>query len=305
MAPSAAPVEPDELAASERLTAFEVFALVQERVAARRPTAVIRLGDGEGALLGYPRFTSRADVDNFLNIWLRTTAVSQADVLLLSAALKRAVASADVVGLPRQKQAAAHRLWAVPAAALAAFGLVQRDTPLTHTALHRLLSHALLFRPLLADAPFLGLISCRDVGAQLRELFGVREVRWYGVRGERDEPGPVAKRHFPDGFDELRRTLTVPFPGALFLVGAGAFGKIYCHWIKDRGGIAIDIGGQFDAWAGVGRGRHAARSLDAYRAHPRISRAAAVERYNALLDQFGLDCPRASAANLPNLPASW
>ena len=215
------------------------------------------------------------------------------------------VSVADVVGLPRQKQAAAHRLWAVPAAALAAFGLVQRDTPLTHTALHRLLSHALLFRPLLADAPFLGLISCRDVGTQLQALFGVREVRWYGVRGERDEPGPVAKRHFPDGFDELRRTLTVPFPGALFLVGAGAFGKIYCHWIKDRGGIAIDIGGQFDAWAGVGRGRHAARSLDAYRAHPRISRAAAVERYNGLLDQFALDCPRASAANLPTLPASW
>ena len=61
------PREPDELNARERLTAFEVFAQVQERVAARQPAAVIRLGDGEGALLGYPRFTSRADVDNFLN----------------------------------------------------------------------------------------------------------------------------------------------------------------------------------------------------------------------------------------------
>lgn len=99
--------------------------------------------------------------------------------------------------------------------------------------------------------------------------------------------------------------MTVPFPGALFLVGAGVFGKIYCHWIKARDGIAIDIGGQFDAWAGIGRGRHPVRSLDVYRDHPRISRAAAVERYNALLDHFGLDCPRANVANLPALPAAW
>lgn len=168
------PPRPDELGATERLTAFEVFALVQERVAARQPAAVIRLGDGEGALLGYPRFTSRADVDHFLNIWLRTTAVSDADVRLLCAALKRAVASADVVGLPRQRQAAAHRLWAVVATSLAAFGLVHRHTPLTNTAFHRLLSHALLFRPLLRDARFLGLVSCRDVGAQLQEVFGIR-----------------------------------------------------------------------------------------------------------------------------------
>ena len=97
----------------------------------------------------------------------------------------------------------------------------------------------------------------------------------------------------------------MPFPGALFLVGAGAFGKIYCHWIRDRGGIAVDIGSLFDSWAGVGRVGHAVRGLDVYRAWPRISRGAAVARYNVLLDHFALDCPRATAANLPALPASW
>lgn len=287
------------------MTAFGVFALVRRWSLARQPAAVIRLGDGEGALLGYPRFTSRADVDTFLNIWLRTTAVAEADVQLLCTALKRAVAHADVVGLPRAKQAAAHPRWAAVALALEAFDLVRPRTPLTDAALHRLLSHALLFRPLLADAPFLGLVSCRDVGGQLQEVFGIREVRWYGVRGQRDQPGPVPTPHFPDGFVELRETLTVPFPGALFLVGAGAFGKIYCHWIKARGGIAIDIGSLFDSWAGVGRVGHAVRGLDVYRAWPRISRRAAVARYNVLLDHFALDCPRATAANLPALPASW
>ena len=289
----------------ERLTAFGAFALLAQRSAARQPTAVIRLGDGEGALLGYPRFTSRVDVDVFLDIWLRTTAVAEADVLKVCAALKEAVASADIVGVPRPKQAAAHSRFAVVETALATFDLVAPTARLTHAALHRLLQHALLFRPLLANAPFLGLVSCRDVTAPLKALFRIGTVRWYGVRGERDAPGPVSMPHFPDGFRALRRTLAVPFRGAMFLVGAGVFGKIYCHWIKARGGIAIDIGGMFDSWAGIGRGQHPVRCLSVYEALPKIAREAAVERYNVLLEEFALDCPRATPENLPPLPASW
>ena len=40
-----------------RLNAFQVFDILQQRIIARQPTTVIRLGDGEGALLGYPRIT--------------------------------------------------------------------------------------------------------------------------------------------------------------------------------------------------------------------------------------------------------
>ena len=59
-----------------------------------------------------------------------------------------------------------------------------------------------------------------------------------------------APPHFPDIFDRLRRDIVVPFPGALFLVGAGLLGKIYCHWIRQRGGVALDIGAMADAFAG-------------------------------------------------------
>ena len=141
----------------------------------------------------------------------------------------------------------------------------------------------------------------------LRELFGVAEVRWYGVQGELRDTGEILTPHFPDGFEELRETLHVPYPGALFLVGAGVFGKIYCHWIKQRGGVAVDIGSIFDSWAGEGRVGHPVRSLDEYRLLPRITRDQAIERYNALAEQFGLDVPAADprAPCFRELPPAW
>jgi UDP-N-acetyl-D-mannosaminuronic acid transferase (WecB/TagA/CpsF family) len=39
-------------------------------------------------------------------------------------------------------------------------------------------------------------------------------------------------------------------PGSLLFVGAGIFGKIYCNWWRDRGGVAMDVGGVMDIWSG-------------------------------------------------------
>lgn len=101
------------------------------------------------------------------------------------------------------------------------------------------LQHGLLFRPILQRLPFLCIISCRPIAESLQEIFNIHQVRWYGVRGELDDPGPIETTHYPDGFEELRRTLEVPFRGAVFLV-AGAFGKVYCQWIKGGGESKIE-----------------------------------------------------------------
>jgi len=37
--------------------------------------------------------------------------------------------------------------------------------------------------------------------------------------------------------------------GRVYLVGAGILGKMYCDVIKQRGGVAIDIGAVIDGWA--------------------------------------------------------
>ena len=293
---------------ARRLTAFEVFLHIRERMRSKSPTSVIRLGDGEGALLGYPTITNRQDVDRFLLIWLRTKAIPEEDVLALASALKQAVSNADIIGLPREKQIReGFHLWRAVQESVDALGLISPSTLETHTALHRLLQHALLYRPILQDSAFLGIISCRPIAESLQQLFNIDQVRWHGVQGELDATGPVETAHYPDGFQELRQTLTVPFPGAVFLVGAGAFGKVYCQWIKERGGIAIDIGSIFDSWANLGRVDRPARSLDVYRAIPSIKKLAAIERYNNLADELALDVPRADAraSYVRSLPEAW
>ena len=221
---------------ARRLTAFEAFLHIRERMRSKSPTSVIRLGDGEGALLGYPTITNRQDVDRFLLIWLRTKAIPEEEVLALASALKQAVSNADIIGLPREKQiregfhpwravqksADALRLpirvppmprnlWRAVQESVDALGLISPSTLETHTALHRLLQHALLYRPILQDSAFLGIISCRPIAESLQQLFNIDQVRWHGVQGELDATGPVETAHYPDGFRELRRTLTVPF----------------------------------------------------------------------------------------------
>ena len=295
---------------AHRLTAFQVFLYVRDSIRGKSPTSVIRLGNSEGTLLGYPTLTSRQDVDLSLLNWLRTKAVPEEDVLALVDALKHAVSNADIIGLPRDKQIhqTDYHLWQVTQESVDRLGLLSPSTLETHTAAHRLLQHGLLYRPILQqDSRFLGIISCRPIADALKELFNIQQVRWYGVRGAYEETGPIETIHYPDGFDELRRTLTVPFPGAVFLVGAGAFGKVYCQWIKERGGIAIDIGSMFDSWANIGRGGTPARSLDVYRQMPSITKLDAIERYNRLADQLGLDVPRADAraSYVRSLPEAW
>ncbi len=178
----------------------------------------------KGPCLGIP-ITSRARVNAFLNMWLRTTAIADDKLLSLAEELKVAVADADVLGTPRPSQAARHPNYRAVGQALAAFNLVRENHIFTDAALHRLLQHALLMRPLIANAPFLGLISSRDVTQPIARIFNVREVRWFGVRGERDEPGTVTTRHYPDGFEAMRETLEVPYRGARFLVGAGSLAR--------------------------------------------------------------------------------
>lgn len=307
------------LAQEARRNAFEVFLQVKRAADQGAPYSVIRLGDGEGAFLGYPTITNRRDVDEYLLRWIRTSAVAEADVLQLVAALKAAVKNADVIGLPRPRQLL-HRIYRAVPEAVEAFNLRGESALLADAALHRLLNHALLYRPLLRNARFLGVISCRRIADDLQALFDIRASRWYGVRGEDvthftdlavDAAGEVETLHYPDGYRELHDKLEVPFPGALFLVGAGAFGKIYCHWIRQRGGVAIDIGSMCDSWAGVGRvgiglGRHA-RSLDVYQEIPRISRGEAVRRYNHWAQRLGLDVALASTRSgfFAQLPACW
>jgi len=111
------------------------------------------------------------------------------------------------------------------------------------------------FRALLAEIPFLGLVSPHeDLAARLRTETGCEHIAPYVIPGEtrlgRALEASNRGTHFPAVFDRLMAEIEVPFRGACFLVAGGLLGKIYCDRIKQLGGIALDIGALADAWVG-------------------------------------------------------
>ena len=310
----------------EQLDAFRIFLRIRESMDSRVPLSLVRLNYGEGIMLGYPDVMNRGDVNYHMRMWFEKATLksrliykegllrktigrlfsnwSEKDVLVLTDGLKDSVRQADIVGTPLRGRTPRHRYLVEVEASLARLDLLDESSMVTFSAIHRLLHYALLYRPLLEGRDFVGIVSSRDVVQKLRRSFGIGEVRWYKVRSQPDYPNDVPTPHYPDGFNEIRETLKIPYPGALFLVGAGICGKIYCQWIKDRGGVAVDIGSMFDSWAGVGRTGRFVRSFDVYERYPRISRVEAVARYNAIVDGQQ-NIPGVDAGPLSALPECW
>jgi hypothetical protein len=40
-------------------------------------------------------------------------------------------------------------------------------------------------------------------------------------------------------------------PGALVIVASGIIGKIFCQTVRDKGGVALDVGVMVDYWVGA------------------------------------------------------
>ena len=288
------------------INGFLVYRIIEEHIKNKAPLSLIRLGDGEGAVLGFPNFTSLTNVERIGRIWFGDSRLKKEDFISLSEQIKTAVKSADIIGVPRQRQVEKDPLYGAVHQSLTKFELISETAVLTDAAVHRYLQFALLYRPLLQNRSFVGMISSRDLRAQLTQIFNIESIKLYQIRGEHRFPGTIEIDHYPDQFEWLKNNVSVPYPGAIFLVGAGALGKIYCDIIKQRGGIAIDVGAIFDAWAGVkSRLKHPCHSLQRYEEIPQITVERAILRYNGLIRAFKLDTPLAERQDMAGNMDVW
>ena len=244
---------------------------IRRAVAARQPLSMVRLGDGEARFLIWstPELQGDLDADQLYTVgdvpWRSWFGGDIADVEPHSmAALRRdfvsAIETADLLGVSslfRLRQDTGHFGFIETQEAFVADLLGKRDDVSFFDALGNLdlekteppLSHAL------KDLDFLGLISPHpDLEAKLRRHLRPLKTRAYVVPAEaRQADLSAAGRdaHFPTVYQALLGELHVPFPGAVYLVGAGLLGKIYCARIKQLGGIALDIGSLVDGWCGL------------------------------------------------------
>jgi hypothetical protein len=263
----------------------------------RNPLSVIRLGDGEGAVLGYGRYFSLDDINTNLRIWFHDQPVTEAVVLELQSDLLRAIKSADIIGIPNIRRQRRERFcYAISVCLPSIFEKSELEVPkYADAALHQFLQFGLFFNFFLRGQDYCGVISSRNLELPIKEAFNVKKVELFEIPGCSMAPnGMNAKAsHYPERFNELRRALKVPFHGAPFLIGAGLFGKTYCKWIKERGGIALDVGSLLDGWAGLStRPRqlkypHIYR-LDSYKKFPMPSWSDAISRYNSICKELSV-----------------
>lgn len=253
---------------------------IRAAVVSRQPFSLIRVGDGEAVLLSVDESAWLHDVAELHRHW-GAERVSLGDVLRLRRDLKAAIADADLVGVRPDVLGvtAPADLLDRPLAATGAyvrehFNLrgperaakdnVTRRLALTHAVTKRLmesdkefcsswihwemLASGVLAEILDAASEVVLVTSHPELGPVVTDTFDVR-THLVTVPGKFIDTGGSGA-HVPDRYDEIRSELIGFPPGTLALVGAGIPGKIYCHWLKEAGCVALDVGSTLDAWMG-------------------------------------------------------
>lgn len=229
------------------LTTEDIFNVLKTK----RPVSIVRAGDGEKIVL-----ESNQDLVKY-QLCLKSVMVRQmgyepimSDVEGVRQNLITAYQGADIIGLPAQqnlKNLNSH--WRGVEA-------VVKPLAKTNKFCSTDIGYDLLYSGML-DEWLTGqkqvvYISCRDIDQQLKDRFGIKIVNSYIIPPEaKFTSGYEGERHYPDMFNKIEWWLDAArCKGVPCLVGAGVIGKIYCNWMRNRGGIAIDLGAVFDLWAG-------------------------------------------------------
>lgn len=265
----------------DRITAIENrlnLALIQ-----RKPFSAVRLGDGEGRVLGYPSFFSDLEVlsevlyyhfgpesmnklkDAKPDTWIKT-AMDE-----LRGLLTKSLRQADMVGLPISEFFNEHErnpsTGLVGYACALTYGLTfaqhLNDDDIVGTNVFQVLAaRGRVIKSAAVHAKATHVVGPWDITHELGEALGA-EINWIKVPGHYTWRGEKGMGHYPELYRYVETKLMTmgDLSGQLFLVGAGILGKYYCALIKERGGVALDVGSVLDSL--VKRGLPYAVSNDA------------------------------------------
>lgn len=232
------------------MTSPDLYNIITSRLSKKEPTSVCRIGDGEAVILnGYN------DQPKLEWVFKRQLGYMPefAHVKIIQQNLIKAYKDADYIGVPENKREGLNEYWYRCMDILGENIGDLNNKQLTSVDFHNNWLSAGLFDELLSGIDTLIYISCRDLDDRFKEKFGIKNIHSFHIAPEMkftpDYSGPV---HFPSQYEAIKKWIdTVPVKGNLCLVGGGVVGKIYNTWFKERGGVSLDAGNCFDAWAGL------------------------------------------------------
>lgn len=262
-------------------TTTEIVQGLRHAVERRTPYSLVRLGDGEGALLGFPEFTHEIRFRKWMGDFFGSHADAAEDSKNLIRLIKQAIHSADVVGASTSTnedwRSLAQRMRDIGSnpklpieQKVELSGLERRALGFyvgshasrhAHRAsgnIHIELERSGFLRSLLAEQPSVNIITCNNIADRLKAEFPSTKFRVTMIPGEfkfepkaSKEAWSEVEPHYPVVFERIMdRAKAGEFAEGVTLIGAGPCGKAYCHGIKRSGGIALDIGSILDHWAG-------------------------------------------------------
>jgi hypothetical protein len=227
-----------------------------------RPVSIIRAGDGEGLVL-----RSNIDLPTYRDCVKRVMIRQMGyepiltDVEAIRQNLITAYGAADIVGLPAHANLSAlNEDWRIVEKVVKPLCKTNKFTS-TDVA-YDMLYNGMLDEWLTGKKKII-YIGCRDIDEGLRRRYGTKTVNSFIIAPEaKFTSGYEGERHYPEMFNKMEWWLDAAnCAGNPCLVGAGVIGKIYCNWMRDRGGVAFDIGAVMDLWAGFST-RGPKRGLD-------------------------------------------
>lgn len=253
--------------------AARVAAVLIRRIRQKLPSSVIRLGDGEGHFMEGPQAVSHyrdADRAQIQNIWWGSTRMRGAQLDKIVADFHAAVERSDLLAILPPWRFIAE--------------MQKPDYTPVHRGIHSSIHHVanINYDGLIVSMHFpndlhkwglwdeifdacdqISYVSCHELGPVLLDHFGVQTRLAIQIPGERQFTAlfdPASEQNADDRVllhrhEEIIDSLR-PQRGEVFLVAAGFLGKIYCHIIKKRGGIGIDIGSLADYWMGFATRRY-------------------------------------------------
>lgn len=233
----------------------DVIAAIEHAKRWRQPFSIVRVGNGEARVVGYPDYIPPLWLSRSYTNWFGSRENTNQNASIRAELLAAMVAS-DIVGVPHGLGGGNDGQWALAHRMLRLYSAMPASGRLCRHAFHLTALKDRSFERIVGGEEYLTVISPHDIREPLESQFGVKNARWFPIPGQaKFFRGLDERKHYPDVFMELRQQLNIRVPGEIFLIGAGPLGKVYCHWVKTLGGIALDVGSILDVWAG-----HATRS---------------------------------------------
>lgn len=249
---------------------IDLLNILKEAIKLSQPFSMIRLGDGEGRILGYPTvFEEKVYLNEVLTyqyggqVIRRLRDIHKDNFLSnsmyeLKGFITDAIDNADVIGAPSwlhfRSDITESNLTALTAQSvcLEYINTSQKNAKVFDHFIFKPFNNKGYFKELLKDVSNLNIISHTDIGDKVVQFFDIETCNHIKIPGHQSfMKGDLL--HYPDEYKNVLQKIEKVSKGELFFVAAGYLGKHYCNHIKKHGGIAIDIGSIFDGWSGKGR----------------------------------------------------